>query len=91
MKKYNLRYVILTAGDKYSTVYSPMEKSTLKTPKVEVADTVGAGDSFSGAFVQGILSGKSLQEAHKQAVEISAFVCTQTGAWPEYEPALLNK
>ena len=84
MDKYNLKYLILTAGDKYSVVYSPKEYSRIDTPRVTVADTVGAGDSFSGAFVQGILSGKSLKDAHKQAVEISAFVCTQTGAWPEY-------
>ena len=87
MDKYNLKYVIITAGDKYSYVYSKTETSRIDTPKVTVADTVGAGDAFSGAFVQGILAGKSLKEAHKQAVEISAFVCTKTGAWPEYEKA----
>lgn len=91
MATYNLKYLILTAGDKYSVVYSQTEKSYLETPKVKVADTVGAGDSFSGAFVQSILAGKSLKEAHKQAVEISAFVCTKTGAWPQYEAALLVK
>jgi fructokinase len=91
MDKYNLKYVILTAGEKYSVVYSKTEKSYIETPKVSVADTVGAGDAFSGAFVQGILMGKSLQEAHKQAVEISAFVCTKTGAWPEYDQVACSK
>lgn len=91
MDTYNLRYVILTAGEKYSVVYSQTEKSYIETPKVTVADTVGAGDAFSGAFVQGILSGKSLKEAHKQAVEISAFVCTKTGAWPEYDHVACTK
>ena len=91
MDKYNLKYVILTAGEKYSIVYSQTEKSYIETPKVSVADTVGAGDAFSGAFVQGILMGKSLQEAHKQAVEISAFVCTKTGAWPEYDQVACSK
>ncbi len=85
MDTYHLKYVIVTAGDKYSAVYSPQEVSRLDTPKVQVADTVGAGDSFSGAFVQGILSGKTLREAHKQAVETAAFVCSKTGAWPSYE------
>ncbi len=85
MDTYHLKYVIVTAGDKYSAVYSPTEVSRLDTPKVQVADTVGAGDSFSGAFVQGILSGKTLQEAHRQAVETAAFVCSKTGAWPSYE------
>ena len=54
------------------------------TPKVEVADTVGAGDSFSGAFVYSILAGKSLREAHQTAVGTAAFVCTKEGAWPAY-------
>ena len=86
IKKYNLRYLIFTAGEKYSIVYSvDGEKSYLDTPKVKVADTVGAGDSFSAGFIMGLLSGKSMRDAHKQAVATAAFVCTQSGAWPEYE------
>lgn len=84
LDKYNLRYVVLTAGDKYSAIYSKNETSRLDTPNVQVADTVGAGDSFSGAFIAGILAGKSLRQAHEQAVKTAAFVCTQTGAWPAY-------
>ena len=84
MSEYNLRYVALTAGGDSSTIYSQEEKSVIPTPKVQVADTVGAGDSFSGAFVYSILTGKSLSEAHREAVDIAAFVCTQHGAWPPY-------
>lgn len=84
LRKYNLRYVILTAGSAFSSIYSPGEQSTILTPKVQVVDTVGAGDSFSGAFVYSILTGKSLREAHQLAVETAAFVCTQEGAWPPY-------
>ena len=81
LQRYSLRYVVLTAGDKYSAVYTPKEKSFLPTPKVKVVDTVGAGDSFSGAFVYGILTGKSVPEAHKKAVETAAFVASRAGAW----------
>ncbi|MDL2282358.1 carbohydrate kinase [Parabacteroides sp. OttesenSCG-928-G06] len=84
MRQYDLRYLILTAGSQYSTIYSENEESTIQTPKVTVTDTVGAGDSFSGAFIYSILTGKTLQEAHQVAVEIAAFVCTQQGAWPTY-------
>lgn len=84
MRKYDLRYLVLTAGAEFSTIYSPAETSTIPTPKVKVADTVGAGDSFSGAFIYSILTGKSLREAHRKAVETAAFVCTQSGAWPAY-------
>ena len=52
------------------------------TPKVEVADTVGAGDSFTGSFIGSILQGKSVAVAHETAVKVSAYVCTQKGAMP---------
>ncbi len=84
MDQFDLRYLILTAGAEYSTIYARTESSTLPTPKVKVADTVGAGDSFSGSFVAAILAGKSLREAHQHAVKVAAFVCTQHGAWPTY-------
>ena len=84
LEKYNLKYVILTAGSKFSSIYTPDEISTIPTPKVKVADTVGAGDSFSGSFIASILAGKSLKEAHQKAVDTAAFVCTQEGAWPVY-------
>lgn len=86
LKKYQLKYLIFTAGEKYSIMYADDgEKSYLDTPKVTVADTVGAGDSFSAGFIMGLLSGKSLKEAHRQAVDTAAFVCTKSGAWPKYE------
>lgn len=71
-------------GSKYSSIYTSGEKSFIPTPKIEVVDTVGAGDSFSGAFVYSILTGKSLAKAHQTAVDTAAFVCTKEGAWPTY-------
>jgi fructokinase len=90
MKNYRLHYVILTAGSVSSTVYSQTETSVIPTPKVAVADTVGAGDAFSGAFVYSVLTGKTLPEAHRKAVDISAFVCTRQGAWPSYDKSLYD-
>ena len=56
-----------------------------------VADTVGAGDSFTAAFCASILNGKPVPEAHKLAVEVSAYVCTQSGAMPELPQVLKDK
>lgn len=81
--KYNLKMLILTCGVNGSYVFTPGEVSFIETPKVEVADTVGAGDSFTGAFVASILKGKKVREAHELAVKVSAFVCTQKGAMPQ--------
>ena len=81
--KYNLDMLVLTCGTNGSYVFTPGQMSFQETPKVEVADTVGAGDSFTGSFVGSILNGKPVPEAHKTAVQVSAFVCTQNGAMPE--------
>ncbi|WP_106831903.1 carbohydrate kinase family protein [Parabacteroides pacaensis] len=85
IREYNLKYLVLTAGSHYSSVYTADFQSTLPTPKVSVVDTVGAGDSFSGAFICSILQGKTVEEAHRIAIETAAFVCTRAGAWPSYE------
>lgn len=80
--KYNLKMLILTCGINGSYVFTPGNVSFQPTPKVEVADTVGAGDSFTAAFISSILKGKSVQEAHSRAVQTSAYVCTKKGAMP---------
>jgi len=80
--KYNLKMLILTCGINGSYVFTPGNVSFQPTPKVEVADTVDAGDSFTAAFISSILRGKSVGEAHSLAVRTSAFVCTQKGAMP---------
>lgn len=80
--KYNLQMLILTCGINGSYVFTPGNVSFQPTPKVEVADTVGAGDSFTAAFISNILKGKSVAEAHSCAVLTSAYVCTRKGAMP---------
>ena len=80
--EYGLKMLILTCGVNGSHVFSGDVSSFIETPKVKVADTVGAGDSFTGAFVASILKGKTVREAHEAAVKVSAFVCTQSGAMP---------
>ncbi len=86
--KYNLKMLILTCGINGSYVFTPGNVSFQPTPKVEVADTVGAGDSVTAAFIASILKGKSVQEAHSRAVQTSAFVCTKKGAMPILPPEL---
>jgi fructokinase len=80
--KYDLDILVLTCGTNGSYVFTPTEMSFQETPKVEVADTVGAGDSFTGSFCAAILKGINIKDAHKRAVQVSAFVCTQNGAMP---------
>ena len=88
--KYNLDMLVLTCGTNGSYVFTSGHVSFQETPKVKVADTVGAGDSFTGSFVGSILNGKSVPEAHRTAVQVSAYVCTQNGAMPTYPEELLK-
>ncbi|HET7732862.1 MAG TPA: carbohydrate kinase, partial [Paludibacter sp.] len=60
----NLEIVVLTKGTEGSYVVTKTETSFKPTPLVEVADTVGAGDSFTAGFVASLLKGKSVSEAH---------------------------
>lgn len=81
---YNLQMVVLTCGTNGSYIITSNEVLYRSTPKVHVVDTVGAGDSFTGAFVASLLKGDCLEEAHRKAVDTSAFVCTKSGAMPSY-------
>ena len=91
LAKYNLKMLILTCGINGSYVFTPGVVSFQETPRVPVADTVGAGDSFTATFCASILNGKSVPEAHKLAVEASAYVCTQSGAMPELPQVLKDR
>jgi len=81
LENFSLQMIILTAGDRESTVYTPTEVSRIETPRVMVADTVGAGDAFTGTLIASLLEGKTVAEAHSDAVQRAAFVCTREGAW----------
>lgn len=81
IKTFDLDEVIYTQGAFCSDVYDISGlRSRIMTPKVKVADTVGAGDSFTAAYVTSRINDKDLRSSHERAVEVSAFVCTQNGA-----------
>ena len=82
MRDYQLDMLILTCGDKGSYIFTKDEMSYLSTNDIKVVDTVGAGDSFTASFIASMLKGKTIHEAHRIAVNVSAFVCTQAGATP---------
>ena len=91
LEDYGLKMLILTCGVAGSHVFTRNSVSFRETPKVSVADTVGAGDSFTGAFIAALLKGKTVEDAHGLAVGVSAYVCTQSGAMPVLPASLVRR
>ena len=85
LRLYGLRLVILTKGGDGSEVITEDTVLSVACPKVQIADTVGAGDSFTAAFIRAYLRGDTLAECHRLANEVSAYVCSKSGAMPDYD------
>lgn len=80
-KKYGIKNIILTLGDKGSILFS--EDNNIKkydVYKVKAVDTTAAGDSFIGAFTMKICEIGNPDEAIKYATAVSAIVVTRQGA-----------
>lgn len=85
--------VVLTlgpAGSLVATEGAEGELTHIDSPKVEAVDTVGAGDSFAGAFCHRLLAGDSMVDAARFACRVGAFSVTRPGAQPSY-PAAADK
>ena len=57
MERFSLDMLVLTCGCNGSYIFTPVETSFRVTPQVQVADTVGAGDSFTATLVADLLKG----------------------------------
>lgn len=83
-RRFSLKHVIYTAGADRSEIHGEDGIiSCIPTPHVDVVDTVGAGDSFTAAFVTSLLHGETVAACHRHAVDTAAMVCTQHGAIPD--------
>lgn len=82
-RAFNLKFVILTKGGDGSEVVLEDKVHISRPGKIDIVDTVGAGDSFTAAFILAYLRGESLEKAHTIATEVSSYVCTKAGAMPE--------
>jgi len=91
IERFGLTSVILTCGADGSWIHTETEKSYRGVSlDLKIADTVGAGDSFTAAVVMGMLAGQPLSAVHERAARIADYVCTQAGATPALPPALIE-
>jgi ribokinase len=80
--------VIVTRGADGATVIDRHgERPTPPPPPVEVVDTTGAGDAFSGSLAVALARGISIDDAAAYAVQVAAITVTKPGAQASYPTA----
>jgi len=89
-RRYDLQMIALTKGAAGSVLFSADQVSYQRTEeKLEIADTVGAGDAFTAAVCLGLLQERDLDTINRAANKLAAFVCTQHGAMPSVPRSLV--
>lgn len=81
-ERFDLRAVALTRGARGSLLWTAGRTWNWPGSDLKVADTVGAGDSYTAALALGLLSGKAPEDILCIAHRVADFVCTQSGATP---------
>lgn len=81
-RRFALRVVAYTRGGRGSLLRAAGEWSEHAGLPTIVADTVGAGDSFTAALALGLLAGWPLDTVNARATALAAYVCSQPGATP---------
>lgn len=67
-----LEILALKQGSRGCTVYTRDGKTTMGVYSIVAVDATGAGDSYDGAFLCGLLEGKSIEETMKMAAAAGA-------------------
>lgn len=80
----NLEHVILTAGGDGCYVYQNHTLHHLRSEPVHVVDAIGAGDSFSAAFIYSFFKSGDILKSAKIGNRVGGFVASSSGAIPKY-------
>tara|TARA_B100000925_G_scaffold291106_1_gene278071 strand:+ start:303 stop:1295 length:993 start_codon:yes stop_codon:yes gene_type:complete len=83
--------LVVTLGKNGSLIYHNGEKITIDPYPTKAVDTVGAGDTFAGAFLYGITNGLSLKKSGELASLLSSKVVSKIGPRLEKDDILSNK
>ena len=81
-KHFDLDLVILTKGSNGSILITKDDISRHQGIAAKVVDTIGAGDAFTAAAVNGLLLNRTLDEINEKANSLAAYICSQSGAMP---------
>jgi fructokinase len=83
-ERYNITTLCITRGRRGAAVLHDGTFIEVPGVTVNIADTVGAGDAFSAAFLRSFLAGHEAGASARFAVRVGAFVASRSGAVPEY-------
>ena len=83
--------LVVTLGKNGSLIYHNGEKIIIDPYPTKAVDTVGAGDTFAGAFLYGITNGLSLKKSGELASLLSSKVVSKIGPRLEKDDILSNK
>lgn len=86
---FGCRTICVTRGAEGAALLNQGRWSEHPGYRVEVKDTVGAGDAFLAALLSGLLSGEDDQALLQHANLLGAYVATQFGAIPVCQPEAL--
>lgn len=81
-ERFELRAVALTRGGKGSSLLVGGEWVHHPGARLRIADTIGAGDSYTAALTLGFLAGHAPGRIVEFAHRVADYVCTQPGATP---------
>lgn len=84
LTRFDLSLVCVTRGGEGSLLVDKNQIVDEPGERVELVDTVGCGDAFCAALVQGLLTGKPLSQIARDAGRIGGFVATCSGATPDW-------
>lgn len=89
-QQYQLNLCILTRGASGSLLYANGQSSTHSGFKINVKDTIGAGDAFTAAIAIGLLKELNLGALNTYANQVAAYVCSHSGATPKISTEIMN-
>lgn len=75
-----VEYIVITLGKRGCKVITKSIEFEFPAYDVEVVDTNGAGDTFNGAFLYGLIRDWQIENITKFALGASAYCVTQKGA-----------
>lgn len=84
MAQYGCQIMCVTFGERGSAILKDNKYTEVPGYRVHVADTVGAGDAFSGAFLHGLEQGWDAERIGRFANAVGALVASRAGALPDW-------